>query len=368
VTELERELCAHFDRLDIWSVYGDWLQEQGDVRGEILAIEAEIRQHGATSARKGRIEALVDQHYEAWVGPLLLGAMRAERGGELVNIEIEHGFLTGARIALDPDEDGPPAPALLEELLGLSAARFLRRLRLGLFGRPGSNQYGPALELLARSPRHALRELHIGDFSRGDCEISWTEVGELSVLWEALPQLRSLRVHGGGIGMKRLAHERLERLTLETGGLPAEAAQAVATGHTPALTHLEVWFGSPSYGATAQAEDLGALWEGEGYPSLVHLGLRNAAFADELPLLLSEAPLLARLRSLDLSLGTLTRTGAQTLLSRPGPFEHLHFIRLDGNYLDSDTVAALRTAYGRRAEMGWQRTPDGDQLYVSVGE
>jgi uncharacterized protein (TIGR02996 family) len=368
VTELERALCAHPDRMDIWSVYGDWLQEQGDVRGEILAIEAEIRQHGATRERKARIEALVDQHHEEWVGPLLLSALRAERGGELVNLEIEHGFITGARIALDPDEDGPSAPALLEELLGLPSARFLRRLRLGLFGQPGDNRYAPALERLARAPRPALRELHVGDYSRMECEISWTEVGELSVLWGALPELRSLRVHGGGIGLSSLRHERLERLTLETGGLSAETAQAVSAGRAPALTHLEVWFGSPDYGSTSSVEDLAALWDGEGYPSLVHLGLRNAAFADALPGVLAEAPLLARLRSLDLSLGTLTRDGVQVLLGRPERFEHLHFIRLDGNYLEPDTVEALHTAYGRRAETGGQRDRREDRLYVSVGE
>jgi hypothetical protein len=349
VTELERALCAQPDRLDTWSVY-------------------EIRLHGATPERKARIEALVDQHHEQWVGPLLLSAMRAERGGELVNLEIEHGFITGARIALDPNEDGPPAPALLEELLGLSSARFLRRLRLGLFGLPGENRYGPALELLARAPRHALRELHIGDYSRGECEISWTEVGELSVVWEALPELRSLRVHGGGIELASLQHGRLERLTLETGGLPGATAQAVAAGRAPALTHLEVWFGSHGYGGSSSPGDLAALWDGSGYPSLVHLGLRNAAFADELPGLLAASPLLERLRSLDLSLGTMTRNGAQVLLSRPERFEHLHFIRLDGNYLEPDTVSALRTAYGRRAETGGQRPLSGDALYVSVGE
>lgn len=76
---------------------------------------------------------------------------------------------------------------------------------------------------------------------------------------------------------------------------------------------------------------------------LVHLGLCNAGFTDAVCEALPSAPGLRRLTRLDLSLGTMTRTGAAALLGNAGAFAHLEMLVLTENLLDESSVEALET-------------------------
>jgi uncharacterized protein (TIGR02996 family) len=349
-----------------WAVYGDWLHERGDPRGELIALEQQIRQEGARPALKARIEAIVDAHHREWLGPRTLGAMRSE--GSAIGLDVAHGFVTGARVAFTHGWGGVAPEILLAEILAQPSARFLVRLALGLF-EVSDNRYGEALQVIAAAgPLHTLRELVVGDTRSDEVEISWTEIGDLSPALGAAPRLQALRAHGGGIRLDGgLAHERLERLVLETGALPAPTAWEVARARCPSLTSLELWFGSPSYGADAAVDDLDALWVTDGLPRLDRLGLRNAAFADALAAAVVQAPLAARVRELDLSMGTLGDRGAEALLAGADRLAHLAVIDVSRSWLSVDAVAALRARFGAALRADDQRGTGGEP-YVAVGE
>lgn len=62
-------------------VYADWLMEQGDPRGEFIAVQCELTRPGLEQARRLELEArqvsLLSQHGATWLGPLAADAITA---------------------------------------------------------------------------------------------------------------------------------------------------------------------------------------------------------------------------------------------------------------------------------------------------
>jgi hypothetical protein len=94
------------------------------------------------------------------------------------------------------------------------------------------------------------------------------------------------------------------------------------------------------------AEDLESILSGVAFPKLRHLGLRDAENADELAVALAHAPVVARLESLDLSLGTLSDVGAAALLAGQ-PLTHLKRLDLHHHFLSDAMIERL-----------WRALPD----------
>jgi hypothetical protein len=82
---------------------------------------------------------------------------------------------------------------------------------------------------------------------------------------------------------------------------------------------------------------------GDGLPALRHLGLAHSDLQDEIAIAVSSAPLVARLRSLDLSLGTLGNEGVEALLEGV-PLTHLEWLDLRSEYIGADTAQRIRKA------------------------
>ncbi len=347
-------------------------------RGGGLPRDAEI------SAARGAAQQQAEQERRR-----ALEAQAAARVSEIVSgddndyltLEREGEIVVGARVRTD--YDGPDPDDMLAALLDGEAGPSLRRLTLGLWTNDAENDYGDAIALIAeRGPLPQIEELFIGDFEYPDeTEISWTTVGDLSPLYAALPNLKRLRVRGGGIRLGTLAHPKLESLILETGGLEAGAVRSVTALQCPSLRHLEVWFGDGGYGAEGTAEMVAPLLTAAGAgphrssPRLANLevlGLRNAEFTDELCPLLVRSALARRLKGLDLSLGTLTDKGAAILADGAAAFEMLEWLDIGECYVGEHGVAALKEALRNVRGVESQDVPDGDDdetwCYVSVGE
>ncbi|MFV2176859.1 hypothetical protein ACFHW2_38505 [Actinomadura sp. LOL_016] len=104
-------------------------------------------------------------------------------------------------------------------------------------------------------------------------------------------------------------------LRFESGGLPAEIVRAVAASDLPNLEHLDLWLGDSDYGGDASVDDLVSVLAGDRLPSLRHLGLENAEWQDEIAEVVADAPVVARLESLSLAMGTRTDRGAEALVA-----------------------------------------------------
>lgn len=217
----------------------------------------------------------------------------------------------------------------------------------------------------------SLRDLFVGEMVCEESEISWIKQSSMEPLWKAFPNLKNFTVRGGdGLRLGTLQHASLESLVIEAGGLSAEAVRDVAAARLPNLKWLELWLGQDDYGATWSMEDLKPILQGDLFPNLRTLGLRNSEKADELAGALAHAPILGRLETLDLSLGTLSDEGASALLAAPD-LSRLRKLDIHYHYCSEDLTAQLRTMGPEVDDSDRQEGDEDDGTvyrYSSVGE
>ncbi|EFC84210.1 STM4015 family protein [Parafrankia sp. EUN1f] len=215
----------------------------------------------------------------------------------------------------------------------------------------------------------ALRALFLGDIVLEEAEISWIEQSDVTRLFGAFPALEYLGVRGSdGLALRPVRSSTLRTLRFETGGLPASVVRAVGGSDLPALEHLDLWLGTDNYGGDATVADLAGILGGERLPALRHLGLENAQIADEVAAAVAGAPIVARLTSLSLALGTLTDRGAESLLSGQ-PLTHLERLDLHHHFLTDAAMNRVGAALpGVEIDLGQQEEAEDDWFYTAVSE
>lgn len=371
--ELEQAIHEDAASIEAWAAYGDWLHRQGDPRGELVGLEV-LAARGQDSEDSARRRAeLMKEHTDTWVGSVLAKSP-SEGEDAVLQLEWKFGFLHAVRVAAQWDAEGPTVTEVLRAMLKLDSAKFLHSLAVGVTDLEGDTNFDEVTLPLSKVGKlPSLRRLTLGDYTYEDQEITWVVVGNVGRLWPVLPNLEYLKVRGGGIELGDVEHPHLQELVLETAGLPKKAVRSLATARLPALTRLEVWIGneerSEEHGEHSDIDDLRPLLSGEGTPTLLHLGLRNSDYEDDIAVALCTAPVVKRLKSLDLSMGTMAEVGAQALVEHAIAFEHLESLDLHENAVDEPHVAALNAAFGDRVIIGEQEpSDDADDRYVSVSE
>ncbi|MFE4698241.1 STM4015 family protein [Streptomyces sp. NPDC056738] len=245
------------------------------------------------------------------------------------------------RIAVDAYDSEEEWEGAFARFLAAVDTEQVRALIVGAWSDVYDTSPHAVIEALvaARDRLPALRALFLADIVMEECEISWIVQGDVSPLLEAFPSLVEFGVRGGnGLVFPAVKHERLRTLTVESGGLPAEAVRGIAASDLPSLTALDLWLGTSEYGGDADVADLEPFFAGSRLPGLVRLALRNSEIQDAICTALASAPVVARLEHLDVSMGVLTDDGATALLSGQ-PLTHLKVLDLHHNYLS----AAVRT-------------------------
>lgn len=186
-----------------------------------------------------------------------------------------------------------------------------------------------------------LKAIFLGDILSEEYEISWIAQSDISPVLSAYPNLEWLRVRGGsGLAFSPVQHDNLKYLIIETGGLSREAIAEICQLQLPNLEHLELWLGSDYYGGDSTVEDLQPILEGNLYPKLKYLGLRNAQYTDEIAEAVGRSRIIHQLKTLDLSMGTLGATGAEFLCSSPA-IKTLDTLNISENYLNDEDIAKL---------------------------
>ncbi|MGW0664854.1 STM4015 family protein [Streptodolium elevatio] len=229
----------------------------------------------------------------------------------------------------------------------------VRSLVLGYWGKSILSEEPanlPAELLCTHADRFpALRSLFVGHITSDQHEISWIPRGDVTPVLESFPELEELTYRFGQRSrrdepsdvLRPVRHARLRRLTLQTGGLPAHVPGAIAACDFPALEHLDVWLGVEFYGGDATARDLDALLVGGNLPRLRHLGVMNSEIQDDIAAALAAAPIVARLASLDLSMGTLGDAGVEALLTGQ-PLTHLQSLTVKHHFVSESMARRLR--------------------------
>lgn len=271
--------------------------------------------------------------------------------------------------ALRREWDDPPLVRTLDAFVADPRAPQVTAVVVGMFTDDYSHSSQAVIDHLtshaARLP--SLRALFLGDMTFEECEISWIVHGDVTQLLEGFPLLEELGVRGGGdVGVRPVEHARLRRLTFETGGMPEGVVRAVCASRLPALEHLELWLGTPDYGGDVSVADLAPILAGDLFPSLRHLGLRDAENADEVAAAVARSAVVSRLTSLDLSLGTLSDEGGRALLASPAVLGLRH-LDLHHHYLSVPMMAEL-VSTGVDVDLGDPQPPEDENRYVAVSE
>ncbi|MCF2525686.1 leucine-rich repeat domain-containing protein [Yinghuangia soli] len=206
-----------------------------------------------------------------------------------------------------------------------------------------------------------LRALFLGDLIYEECELAWIEHDDIGALLTAYPRLEELVVRGSGVTFAPTRHEHLRSFTVEACDLRATLIEALGAGSYPALEVLDLWIGAAYLPASTEA-----LFDGTSVPALRHLGLLNCAAADTVAAQLSTAPLVAQLRSLDLSMGTLGDEGAEALLLGQ-PLTHLK-LRANHHFVSEELVERLTAATDVCNFADRQKESHSGGRYIEVSE
>jgi hypothetical protein len=232
--------------------------------------------------------------------------------------------------------------ALLEHFLADQNVMKVTNLIIGIWNYEcESNQ--SLVELLTNSSHKlpSLSALFLGDIVEEEAQISWIVQSNLSAMLQAYPQLEYLQVKGNdGLSFGAMKLDRLKTLIIETGGLSLSVAQEVFQAQLPALEHLELWLGTPDYGGDITPEDLAPLLAGSLFPQLNYLGLRDSEIADQVAVAVANAPIVQRLKTLDLSLGNIGDIGATALLNSP-LLKYLEKLDLHHHYISEELTNKL---------------------------
>jgi len=264
---------------------------------------------------------------------------------------------------------------LWAEFMNSTGVERTQALVIGNWGNPddGPTSSEPAVALMVASADRLadLRALFFGDVTSEENEISWIEQSDLSAFWGAFPNLEELGIRGGNhLQLGGIRHAKLQTLKVEAGGLPRAVVHEIGAADLPALEHLEIWLGTENYGGDSGPQDLAGILDGTRFPKLVTLALRNCAWADDLAAAIATAPILSRIRRLDLSMGTLGDAGVDALVASPA-VHRLQHINIEHHYVSDDGVAKL-TALGIdvNAEDRQQADSDNGQehRYIAVSE
>ena len=344
-TNPELEAAIREDRSDPgpYGVYADWLQTRGAEVGELVALAAAIER---------RPDRRKQQLFAALAGRLALPT------AEFATFGYRHGFWQWLRFenAKDWMESKFEPAQLAQKLFSNPLCAALDELRLGILRWDHNYEDVPAVLAIAGgfAWSKTLSRLHVGDVT-DQIDMAHHVIGDVGrPITKGFPALRWLKLHSGSqtwrggaetFGVRGLELPQLETLIVETCAMTKLRLKHLLAAQLPALTRLELWFGSPGMDCTATVRDLEPLLGGKLFPRLRHLALVNHEFTDALIARLADSPLAARLHTLDLSKSTLDDASAPALAALAPRFGALEVLDVDDNFLTSSGLRALRAAF-----------------------
>ncbi|MFT3699567.1 MAG: TIGR02996 domain-containing protein [Kofleriaceae bacterium] len=362
--ELEAELATGDDNAR--TVYGDWLQQQNDPRGDLIAVQTELA-HKRDAKLKARETELLAKHSTYFVPESLGIALKLpKRGGPRCEIAWRGGFFDHLILAKDvtPSWAEIDLVAILRDALAHPSAKVLAKITLGA---PGGSpwSYLPLLaEIVNAKPAH-LTELSIAETKPGEMEREWARVGDLAPVINALPALEILRVRAGTTSItKKLANPKLRSISISCGQLSSKSVAMIVDGKLPALEAIDldtdgVELATASYAKLAKR-------------TLHHLTIRGLHRANSLIDAMIGSPLLASLETLVLDRSDLDGAGADRIIGNHKQFDHLAKIDVIGPRIPADIATQLQqtlarteaktTRFALTERIVVARSPDRDSL------
>jgi uncharacterized protein (TIGR02996 family) len=321
--ELEDRIVAGEDA---YAVYGDWLAERGDPRGELIAI-ALAREVADDETLRAREQALLDEYAFEWLGQLAWAPV------DEATVRWRRGFVRAVRSGVESVGNALgsiPAAYDVRELARLPGMRFVEEVELG------------RKEIWDEDVFVAIGEvgLHARALSIRTPELS--EAGNVEPAYPGLATLRELRIESRAFELGAIDLPALRSLELVTRGLTRDNLASVLAANCPDLERLVLWLGEVGlHDCDVELADLDALLATDRFPKLRELGLCGG----NIPAVLERTigtPLLARLKVLDAAGGYLDGTDVYWVMQHASAFAHLEALRLPtGNSADNQALEEL---------------------------
>jgi uncharacterized protein (TIGR02996 family) len=408
---LESALVENPDDLATHHAYADYLQEQGDPRGEFiqlqLALEDPRRPGSERQLLEARANELRAEHERQWLGTLaddLLGPEqeswrarpKSERTfgfarGWLDRLVLRESRWTTSLDGQEPLEQEPAARrfALAERLERAPEVRLLRELILAF-------DSGTSLLLLDCPYLTNLRVLQVGGLAEltspglAERESAEEELGIVTARTEIYTtsivtverEEGQPPVHGWGLSDFLALRPRLEELYLLAPDEDYDLAHLFALPNlnhlrvlqvygrdvhyplevladNPALknlTHLQL---HPAYTGVPLIDLAGmrAIVQSPHLPKLTHLQLHCSNLGDVGCTEIVTSGILKRLKVLDVRHGEITDSGARTLADCPD-LRRLELLDIERNGLTQAGIDALRRVLGTALRAENQQTPE----------
>jgi uncharacterized protein (TIGR02996 family) len=352
--ELEKAIVANPNDREAWAVFADWLQEQGDPRGELISLQL--------GNKEGQAKALIKKHEDYFLGPLAAHQVVYDEGGnngmshlrttaqqkewEKVHTQAflwRNGFIHRCRLSLDeyqnPGEFKGDLAEILELVLSHPSGRYIVEFAFMSNGDPNDGNLQSLIDLLGKKAPATTRKLTLGD---NVDQISWHHTGDLGKLWKGVPNLRTLEIETGEFEVGKMNAPSLEKAIFITGGLSSSCGKNIATATMPKIKHLEIYYGTDDYGGDCTIKQVKPLLDRTDLPKLEYLGIKNSEFADDIAAAIGGAKILKGLKTLDLSLGTMTDEGAKALAAAKDSLAHLEVLDLTRNYLTKTGINLVK--------------------------
>jgi uncharacterized protein (TIGR02996 family) len=385
--DLEAAIAANPLDRDPYLVLADWLQQQGDPRGELISLQV--------AGKVAEADALFAKHEDYFLGPLAkhktvyddgsnnsvssLRSPEQEEAWQKIHTEAfrwKNGFIHYLRLSHDEYQDNGGLDGKLVDVLDLvldhPSARFIVEAAFQSNGDPNEENLQELIDKLAEKAPPTIRKLTFGD---NIDQISWHHTGSLAPLWPRVPGLETLEIETGELEVGepgQMVAPALERAIFITGGMTPSCARGIATAQMPSIQHLEIYYGDPNYGGTSTIDDVIPLLGRGDLPKLRYLGLKNSMFANEIAQHIGGAQVIETLDTLDLSLGTMTDIGAKHLAGQAKQLAHLKTLNLKRNFLTPDGIALVRelcpNVITDDQEQPYERGNGELRYFVSVAE
>lgn len=244
----------------------------------------------------------------------------------------------------DYEDGGKSAESMIAEILEDPGFADLTELVIGDWGNAWEENCQAIIDgIIGNADRFSkIERLFIGDMDYESCEVSWIMQGDYSGLWAALPNLKALSIKGStDLVLGEIRHENLEELTIICGGLPEEVLLSIQEAHLPNLKKLLLYLGVEDYGFEGDAERIRTFLEKSNFPKLEYLGLTDSEIQDELAEVVLQSKYIDQIRTLDLSMGSLTDQGGELLLNGLPRHPNIEALDVHYHYMSDEMVRKL---------------------------
>lgn len=380
--ELEAAILANPNDREAYAVLADWLQEQGDPRGELISLQLGYKDKQA--------KQLIDKHAEYFLGPLeahqkvydeglsnsssALRTSAQEKEWQKTQQQAflwRNGFIYRVRLSHDSysveDFEGDLAE-ILTQVFEHPSGRFVVELAFHSNGDPNEDDLQSLIDVIGKKAPPTIRKITFGD---NIDQISWHHTGNLAKMWKGVPNLQVLDIETGEFEVGKMVAPNLEKARFITGGLSKSCGKNIATAEMPKIRHLEIYYGDDDYGGDCSIKEVKPLLERTDLKNLEYLGLKNSMFANEIAKHVGGSKIVKGLKTLDLSLGTMTDEGAKYLAESKDQLKHLEVLDLTRNYLTKEGIKLVSGICPKViTKEQEQADEDGEDTYyyVAVGE